>query len=423
MALHGRPRHTSHVGTTSTDLQGWYDDPFRLHEARYFSAGRPTKLVRDGDTESYDEPPGDGSPGSGTPVSSGPAVTQTPNRAEPGAVGGPPPPGDEIPYAGLAYARRKPRAGLLTGIGAIVIAGAVTAAVLTGHSRPATGPATALTAYTATMNANSADVYESFSISTGNHEINAQATESGAVSWATGQGNLTMKTTAGSAKTTGSPVSFTSRQIIDGRKAYSKTTITNLPASIRKQFPQLNGWTEMTWTSTSSSDLTGTLPGLLLGGTNPAEAMNPASLLKLLRAQATSVQDLGGQVVDGISTTHYRALVPLSQLGATSSAELQQAEQVLGTDSIAIDYWTDSSNLLRQLTFGITASQPPSGTTTSSGSDTVTIPASAYPLTMSLTVRLSHYGTPVHVTPPPSSQITSRGTCEVTKDGGFNCST
>jgi hypothetical protein len=41
--------------------QGWYTDPFRLHEARYFSAGHPTKLVRDGTQESYDLPP-DGAP-------------------------------------------------------------------------------------------------------------------------------------------------------------------------------------------------------------------------------------------------------------------------------------------------------------------------------------------------------------------------
>jgi hypothetical protein len=38
-------------------LQGWQADPFGLHEARYFSAGRPTKLVRDGAVEYYDEPP------------------------------------------------------------------------------------------------------------------------------------------------------------------------------------------------------------------------------------------------------------------------------------------------------------------------------------------------------------------------------
>lgn len=39
------------------ELQGWYQDPFGLHEKRYISAGRPTKLVRDGQVDSYDEPP------------------------------------------------------------------------------------------------------------------------------------------------------------------------------------------------------------------------------------------------------------------------------------------------------------------------------------------------------------------------------
>ena len=37
--------------------QGWYQDPYAIHEHRYFSAGRPTKLVRDGGRESYDPPP------------------------------------------------------------------------------------------------------------------------------------------------------------------------------------------------------------------------------------------------------------------------------------------------------------------------------------------------------------------------------
>jgi hypothetical protein len=35
--------------------EGWYTDSFGDHEARWMSAGRPTNLVRDGDTESYDD--------------------------------------------------------------------------------------------------------------------------------------------------------------------------------------------------------------------------------------------------------------------------------------------------------------------------------------------------------------------------------
>jgi hypothetical protein len=36
---------------------GWYVDPFGRHEARYFSEGKPSKLVRDGGRETYDPPP------------------------------------------------------------------------------------------------------------------------------------------------------------------------------------------------------------------------------------------------------------------------------------------------------------------------------------------------------------------------------
>src|ERR1700722_13797221 len=39
------------------DLQGWYSDPYLRHELRWFSAGRPTALIRDGHTEGNDPPP------------------------------------------------------------------------------------------------------------------------------------------------------------------------------------------------------------------------------------------------------------------------------------------------------------------------------------------------------------------------------
>ena len=45
------------MDTTTVAAQGWYRDPFGRHDDRYFSAGTPTKLVRDGGLESYDPPP------------------------------------------------------------------------------------------------------------------------------------------------------------------------------------------------------------------------------------------------------------------------------------------------------------------------------------------------------------------------------
>jgi hypothetical protein len=38
------------------NAEGWYVDPFGIHEPRWFSDGTPTELVRDGGVESHDPP-------------------------------------------------------------------------------------------------------------------------------------------------------------------------------------------------------------------------------------------------------------------------------------------------------------------------------------------------------------------------------
>jgi hypothetical protein len=37
--------------------EGWYRDPYQIHDDRWMSAGLPTNVVRDGGRESYDPPP------------------------------------------------------------------------------------------------------------------------------------------------------------------------------------------------------------------------------------------------------------------------------------------------------------------------------------------------------------------------------
>jgi hypothetical protein len=39
------------------EAEGWYQDPFRRHQARWFSAGTPTALVSDHGVESHEAPP------------------------------------------------------------------------------------------------------------------------------------------------------------------------------------------------------------------------------------------------------------------------------------------------------------------------------------------------------------------------------
>jgi hypothetical protein len=83
------------------DLHGWQADPYGLHEARYFSQGQPTRLVRNGDRETYDEVPAAraamngsapdrGSFGGDPPVS--PSTSAMPAMAPSPAAGLDPPP-------------------------------------------------------------------------------------------------------------------------------------------------------------------------------------------------------------------------------------------------------------------------------------------------------------------------------------------
>ena len=46
------------MASRGRQAQGWFRDPSGRHQDRYYSDGTPTKLVRDGSVESYDEPIG-----------------------------------------------------------------------------------------------------------------------------------------------------------------------------------------------------------------------------------------------------------------------------------------------------------------------------------------------------------------------------
>ena len=61
--------------------QGWFADPFGVHESRWFSQGRPTALVRDGRAESQDPPPDGPVPGPLRPAQPAPRVGPAPVHA------------------------------------------------------------------------------------------------------------------------------------------------------------------------------------------------------------------------------------------------------------------------------------------------------------------------------------------------------
>jgi hypothetical protein len=47
------------MSESKSAAEGWYQDPYGSHEARWFSQGTPTALVRDAGIESHEAPPAD----------------------------------------------------------------------------------------------------------------------------------------------------------------------------------------------------------------------------------------------------------------------------------------------------------------------------------------------------------------------------
>jgi len=74
---------------------------------------------------------------------------------------------------------------------------------------------------------------------------------------------------------------------------------------------------------------------------------NPAAAMRGLK-YANNVKNLGGQTVDGHSTTHYRAVVDKAHMGKFKDAyggDNLMSSMTGGADSITMDVWLDSKDL------------------------------------------------------------------------------
>lgn len=118
---------------------------------------------------------------------------------------------------------------------------------------------------------------------------------------------------------------------------------------------------------------------------------DPTTMLTQLRGVSKKVTTVGTDTIDSAATTHYRAVVDLAaaaEKSGNSSARVQQLEKRLGTDTATVDVWIDQQNRVRQFRETVPM-KPASG---ASGKAVVTLD-------------LSDFGTPVHVTAPPANDV------------------
>lgn len=125
-----------------------------------------------------------------------------------------------------------------------------------------------------------------------------------------------------------------------------------LPSSLAGKLPGGRPWLELNLPQIARSV---GVQGLSSLADNPGD---PTGFLQLLRAASTgSVQNLGHQTIDGVSTTGLRATVDLSKVVATLPASQQQSaasaiasiEKLTGLHYVPIKAWVDSSDHVRRI--------------------------------------------------------------------------
>lgn len=268
-------------------------------------------------------------------------------------------------------------------------------------------------AYQATVASSSAVIDSTYDLSYRGSKTTVSVTTMGPFSWSQDLGEFAVSdVVSGSAIKAEQGSTFTSEEIVDGNETYSTTSTTGLPANLVGP----GGWTETTWRGRSAGSAQGFLDFAFFGLGTPGGGMNPEAIVGLLRNKETSVEMVGHTVLAGVETSHFRSSIPFSRLGAVGP-DATQLKRDLGTKFLRVDYWTDSSDRLRLLQFGLKVMHLPATATTTRPR---VASGSLLPITASVQLELSDYGTTVSVAPPPASRITSRTTCEVTSSG-FSC--
>jgi hypothetical protein len=361
-------------------VHGWHEDPYRLHEDRYFTRGQPTRLVRDGGVESYDEPPGapprePRQPSTFTATPSAPAAPAAPSNGTYGGVGQPSygaapavPQGQAAP-APEDPKRNRRRRRLFGGLGMGVVVAIVIAVVVGtgGSGSNAVADAAVVNAVNSSLANKTSHVTVTNSISDDGQTI--ATTGSGSIDFTTNEAEIALHVNI-----KGTQLDETA--IYDAGVAYEQ-----LP-QIAQLIPG-KSWVSLDLTALNTSGSTGSTGSL---------GSSPIAELRLLALQGNSVTELGNSSINGVSVKGYSVTLNASTINSEiKNANLpdwmkQSLSQVTAASATAKVYVNDSGQLART-----------SSTTTSTVSGST--------VTVSQTNDFTDYGTPVSIAIPPASQV------------------
>lgn len=125
---------------------------------------------------------------------------------------------------------------------------------------------------------------------------------------------------------------------------------------------------------------------------------DPTQSLSYLEASSNTIVKMGTETIDGVQTTHYHAVVDMKKVEKMMVARAPAAQRKAlqstyrhvmaqsGLVTYPMDVWVGSDGLVRQMQ--------------------ISMPMPQLGGQMKMTMHLSRFGAPVHVSAPPASQVT-----------------
>jgi len=358
------------------ELQGWFADPSGLYEQRYFSAGQPTKLVRNGTVESYDEPPSETfDPAEALARSHAYAAGSWQPGAEMSgqlAASGP---------ADTRQRRRGPAIGVFYAIALVAVAAVVAVLIVVirhgsgSTSRPASMSEVAFVTHSAqrTLAERTADV-----------AISGLAQAAGQTLTLSGTGEIDFSTSAEALtariSTSVQQGQVVEKEIVTHGQVYYSQAVNGVINPVRL----LTGrdWIHEPVPLFTSASLT---------------SSDPRAALVLLEQHGDAVRALGAKSLSGVTCTGY-AVTPSRQAMTAAEQEESSALKLSPSEaamlrSIApptITVWLDAHGVLHQMSLGLQIG----GLTGAAAS-------------INFTETFSNYGAPVHIKAPASWDVIS----------------
>ena len=173
------------------------------------------------------------------------------------------------------------------------------------------------------------------------------------------------------------------------------TVYTKLPPALAPGLPAGKSWVKVDLAAA------GRTIGVDVAGLSQGQAGDPSQTFDYLRGASDDVTRVGTEVIRGIQTTHYKAVLDLNKAADQSPSArdaIKSAIKVLGSSKQPAEAWIDAEGRVRRMRYAVDLSKSKTAASTPGA-----------PANVTFTIDLFDFGVPVQAVVPPAGQVVDLG--------------